>query len=95
MEYRDGMVDRLAMAPEDPHRPLGFRRGAEEDVLKEALLDVVGTGAGEKNAVRRHLRHRMPVHLLVGAEGPRDIAPFFDESGGIEDDEIVVPLASF
>ena len=54
MEDRDGMVESLTVAAEDLDSPVGFQGGAEEDILEERLVDVIGAGAGQE---KRSLRH--------------------------------------
>ena len=50
VEEGDGVVVGLAVALEDADGAARFVGGAEEDVLEEGLIDVVGAGTGEEEA---------------------------------------------
>ena len=80
------MVERLAVAAQNLHGSVRLAGGPKENVLKKTLLHMVRTGTGEEEGVRPHLRHRIAVHILVGAERVRDVAPFLHERGWIEND---------
>src|SRR3989338_3865114 len=86
------MVEGEAMAAEDLDLPFCLVGSSKEDVLKEALLDVVGARTGEEQAVGRHLLHRVAVHLFVGVKRPGKVSPLFDKGGGVEDHQIVIPI---
>lgn len=54
MEDRDGVIVGLAVAREDADVAVRFVGRAEEDVLEQALVDMVGARTGEEKAARGH-----------------------------------------
>ena len=92
MKDRDRVIVSLAVFFQNPNGSSGFARGAEKDVLKKRLIDVIRTGASEEQTPRLHVFHGVAIQIFIGAERFCDIVPFFHKGGRIEDDDIVIPV---
>ncbi len=83
MEHRNRVVESLPVLAQNVDRAARFVGGAEEDVLEERLIDVVGARAGKQQRVGSHVGNHVPVELFVGAECLGHVFPFFHKGGRI------------
>ena len=58
--------------------------------MEELFTDVIGAGAGKKQAAGGELFDRCFIHVFVGAKSAVDGPFLLGKSGGIENDEIVI-----
>ena len=95
MKNRNGVVVSLAVLFEDADGATRFMSCAKEDILEQALLNMIGTGTGEKETAGGHLFHHVPVEIFISAEGFIDIVALFHKGRRVENDEIVIEGSCF
>ena len=85
----DGMVGRLRELVENADAAAGLLGGGEDAHAEHVLADELRTGEGKEDSAWGYLAECLCVETAVAAQAVLQCSSVLDESGGVEDDEIV------
>src|SRR5271169_1734308 len=86
------MVFGLSADFDQTESSVGVERGGGEHLEESGLADVVGTGAGDEEAVGTKHLEGAEIEFLVAADGCIEIALALGEGGRVENDGVVMAI---